>query len=167
MNYQKYFPVDVVNGIGTRATLYVSGCSFTCKGCFNKSALNPNSGKPFTKELEDRIIRDLNDTRIKRNGLSLLGGDPLFEGNLEAIGQLVERVKREAPHSTIWLWSGNKIDELDESQQEIVKNIDVFIDGQFIKELADPSLLWRGSSNQVVHYLSDRSKPKEWTDRII
>lgn len=159
MNYQKYYPVDVVNGRGARATLFVSGCKFRCKGCFNSYGLNPNNGKPYTAEFEDRIIADLNDKRIKRDGLSLLGGDPLFESNLDTILGLVKRVKREAPQATIWLWSGNTLGELSEKQKEIVDLIDVFIDGQFIREQADPSLLWRGSANQVIHYISDRCRP--------
>ena len=77
MNYHQYYPVDIVNGPGTRCTLFVSGCVHECPGCYNKSTWRVNSGQPFTKEMEDQIINDLNDTRIKRQGISLSGGDPL------------------------------------------------------------------------------------------
>lgn len=77
MNFHQYYPVDIVNGPGTRCTLFVSGCVHECPGCYNKSTWRLNSGQPFTKEMEDKIIADLNDTRIHRQGISLSGGDPL------------------------------------------------------------------------------------------
>ncbi|MCG7588211.1 4Fe-4S cluster-binding domain-containing protein, partial [Photobacterium sp. OFAV2-7] len=82
MNYLNYYPVDVVNGPGTRCTLFVSGCEHQCRGCYNKNTWRLDCGHPFTQEMEDQIISDLNDTRIKRRGLSLSGGDPLHPANL-------------------------------------------------------------------------------------
>lgn len=154
MNYMQYYPVDVVNGKGVRATLFVSGCDIGCPGCFNKKAWNPNAGLEFTQEMEDRIIADLNDKRIKHAGLSLLGGDPLYHGNLDAILKLVLRVRKEAPQANIWLWSGNEIGELTPKQKEIVDLVDVFIDGRFEMDKADLSLAWRGSSNQIIHKIN-------------
>ncbi|NOI67053.1 anaerobic ribonucleoside-triphosphate reductase-activating protein [Vibrio sp. 99-8-1] len=151
MNYQKYHQVDVVNGEGTRCTLFVSGCEHNCRGCYNKSTQNPNSGHLFTQELEDQIIADLQDTRIKRRGLSLSGGDPLYPSNLDAIYQLVTRVKTECPDKDIWLWTGYVIDELTDKQKSIVELVDVLIDGKFEQDNYDPALLWRGSSNQIIH----------------
>ena len=95
MNYHKYYPVDVVNGTGTRCTLFVSGCVHQCRGCYNQSTWKLDSGIPFTQELEDKIIEDLNDTEIKRQGLSLSGGDPLHPNNVPHILKLVKRVKNE------------------------------------------------------------------------
>lgn len=77
MNYHKYYSVDVVNGPGTRCTLFVAGCEHMCKGCYNKSTWSLNSGILYDKEVEDKIIKDLNDELIPRQGLSLSGGDPL------------------------------------------------------------------------------------------
>lgn len=151
MNYHKYFPVDVINGEGTRCTLFVAGCEHHCVGCYNKSTLNPNSGNPFTQLLEDQIINDLNDQRIKRRGLSLSGGDPLHPNNVDPILHLVKRVKKECPDKDIWLWSGYVLDELTEKQRQIIALVDVMIDGRFMQDLRDPSLLWRGSSNQIIH----------------
>lgn len=154
MNYHKYYPIDVINGEGTRCTLFVSGCEHKCRGCYNKTTWGINSGLPFTQELEDQIITDLNSDKIYRRGLSLSGGDPLHPQNISAILKLVRRVKLECHEKDIWLWTGYKLDELSPEQREVVKYIDTLIDGKFIQELKDPSLKWRGSSNQVIHSLN-------------
>ena len=151
MNYHKYQSVDVVNGERTRCTLFVAGCIHQCRGCYNQATWNPSSGHEFTNELEDQIIADLKDTRIKRRGLFLSGGDPLHPANVESIFRLVERVKAECPDKDIWLWSGYKLNELDEEQQRIIDLVDVLIDGKFEQDLYDPELLWRGSSNQIIY----------------
>lgn len=153
MNYHQYYPVDVVNGPGTRCTLFVSGCVHQCRGCYNQSTWRVDSGIPFTQEMEDQIIQDLQDTRIRRQGLSLSGGDPLHPANLPAILALVKRVKAVCPDKDIWMWTGYKLDELTLEQQKVVSLINTLIDGKFEQELYDPALLWRGSSNQVIHRL--------------
>ncbi|UGA57056.1 anaerobic ribonucleoside-triphosphate reductase-activating protein [Vibrio sp. VB16] len=151
MNYSQYYPIDVVNGPGTRASLFVSGCNHQCKGCYNQATWSPNSGYLFTQELEDQIIADLNDLRIKRRGLSLSGGDPLHPDNVDSVLKLVKRVKSECPGKDIWLWSGFEIAELNRKQKDIVDLVDALIDGKFEQDLYDPELLWRGSSNQIIH----------------
>lgn len=153
MQYHQYYPVDIVNGPGTRCTLFVSGCVHECPGCYNKSTWRLNSGKPFTVEMEDRIINDLNDTRIKRQGISLSGGDPLHPQNVPDILRLVQRIRAECLGKDIWVWTGYKLDELSRDQLAVVDLINVLIDGKFVRDLKDPMLIWRGSSNQVVHYL--------------
>jgi len=153
MNYHQYYPVDVVNGPGTRCTLFVSGCVHQCPGCYNKSTWRLNSGLLFTQEMEDLIVANLQDTLIPRQGLSLSGGDPLHPANLAAILQLVQRVRAECPGKDIWLWTGYRLDELDHQQMQVVDLINVLIDGKFVQDLKDPALIWRGSSNQVVHKL--------------
>ncbi|MGB0895139.1 MAG: anaerobic ribonucleoside-triphosphate reductase-activating protein [Parashewanella sp.] len=154
MNYQQYFPVDVVNGEGTRATLFVSGCEHQCRGCYNQSTWNPDAGIVFDEAMEQRIIDDLNDSKIKRRGLSLSGGDPLFPTNLSAIKQLISRVKTECCDKDIWMWTGYSLSMLSEEQQQVVDMVDVLIDGKFVRSLADPNLRFRGSSNQIIHTLS-------------
>ncbi|NLS13328.1 anaerobic ribonucleoside-triphosphate reductase-activating protein [Vibrio sp. SM6] len=154
MNFHQYYPVDVVNGPGTRCTLFVSGCVHQCRGCYNQSTWRLDSGEPFTQEAEDRIIADLNDTRIRRRGLSLSGGDPLHPANIEAVLRLVKRVREECPGKDIWLWSGYRLEELDAAQREVVNLVDTLIDGKFEQEKADPSLEWRGSANQIIHHFS-------------
>ncbi|WP_213993689.1 anaerobic ribonucleoside-triphosphate reductase-activating protein [Sodalis sp. dw_96] len=153
MNYHKYYPVDVIDGPGTRCTLFVAGCEHQCPGCYNKSTWRVDSGFPFTTELEDQIIADLLDTRIHRQGLTLSGGDPLHPQNLSAVLHLVRRVRTECPGKDIWVWTGYTLDSLTEAQRQVASLINVLIDGKFVQELRDPALIWRGSSNQVVHYL--------------
>ncbi|GIU27760.1 anaerobic ribonucleoside-triphosphate reductase-activating protein [Shewanella sp. MBTL60-007] len=153
MNYHQYYQTDVINGPGTRATLFVSGCEHQCRGCYNQSTWNPCSGHLFDEQMQQRIIDDLNDERIKRRGLSLSGGDPLFPANLEAILSLVKRVREQCPGKDIWLWTGYTLGNLSAAQQEIVDIVNVVVDGKFEQSLADPSLLFRGSSNQEIHYL--------------
>lgn len=153
MNISQYYPIDVVNGTGTRCTLFVSGCTHGCKGCYNESTWNPKSGSLFTQAMEDKIIEDLQDTRIFRDGLTLSGGDPLHHKNIDSILKLAKRVKTECPTKNIWLWSGYKLSELSEKHLEIMEYVDVFIDGKFEQDLADVNLVHRGSSNQVIHYM--------------
>ncbi|ENM5743594.1 MULTISPECIES: anaerobic ribonucleoside-triphosphate reductase-activating protein [Vibrio] len=151
MNYHQYYPIDVVNGPGTRCTLFVSGCEHQCKGCYNQSTWSLSSGHPYTQELEDQIIADLNDTRIKRRGLSLSGGDPLHPANVDAVLRLVRRVKEECPDKDIWLWTGYRLADFNDAQQALLPYLDVLVDGKFEQALADPMLEWRGSANQVIH----------------
>lgn len=153
MNYHKYYPIDVVNGPGTRATLFVSGCIHKCLGCYNKTTWKIDSGFLYTRDIENEIINDLNDTNIPRQGLSLSGGDPLLPENLSAILNLVKRVKNECLNKDIWLWTGYKKEELTPQQIEIVKYLNVLIDGKFEIDKKDPSLAWRGSSNQKIYFL--------------
>ncbi|MGL4455294.1 MAG: anaerobic ribonucleoside-triphosphate reductase-activating protein [Plesiomonas sp.] len=151
MNYHQYYPVDVINGPGTRCTLFVSGCEHQCRGCYNQSTWRLDSGHLFTQAMEDQIIADLLDTRIKRRGLSLSGGDPLHPANVSAVLALVQRVKRECPDKDIWLWSGYTRAELTPTQQAVLPYIDALVDGKFIQAEADPALVWRGSANQIIH----------------
>ncbi|MDC9580874.1 anaerobic ribonucleoside-triphosphate reductase-activating protein [Xenorhabdus sp. PR6a] len=152
MNYHQYYPVDVVNGSGTRCTLFVSGCLHQCRGCYNQSTWRVDSGQPFTPAVEDQIMADLKDQRIKRQGLSLSGGDPLHPHNVPCILRLVKRVREECPDKDIWLWTGYVLNELNEEQQAVINHIHVLVDGKFEQALYDPALIWRGSHNQVIHY---------------
>ena len=159
MHYHQYYPIDVVNGPGTRCTLFVSGCEHHCPGCYNQSTWRLDGGHLFTDVMSDRIIADLNDTRIARRGLSLSGGDPLHPANLDSVLALVMRVRNECLDKDIWCWTGYRLGELSPKQQEVVDMLDTLIDGPFIQSLADPALVWHGSSNQQVHYF-DRSQAR-------
>lgn len=151
MNYLQYYPVDIVNGEGTRCTLFVAGCTHACKGCYNQKSWSFRAGVPFDWQMEQQIIRDLQDTRIKRQGLSLSGGDPLHPRNVETLLPFVQRVKKECPDKDIWCWTGYTLAELNDYQRQMLPYIDVLIDGKFIQQQADPSLAWRGSANQVIY----------------
>lgn len=167
MNYHRYYPVDVVNGPGTRCVLFVSGCVHKCKGCYNASTWRPDSGKPFTQQVEDQIIADLQDRRIKRRGLSLSGGDPLYPRNVPAILKLVKRVRAQCPDKDIWAWTGYTMDELNAAQMEVVNLLDVLIDGRFVEAQKDLSLVWRGSRNQIVHDLRAERSAKQDVDQLL
>lgn len=121
------------------------------KVAITKKSWSFSAGVLFDEAMEQQIINDLKDTRIKRQGLTLSGGDPLHPLNVETLLPFVQRVKRECPDKDIWVWTGYKLDELDEQQRAMLPYIDVLIDGKFIQEQADPSLVWRGSANQVIH----------------
>lgn len=153
MNIHQYYPVDVVNGPGTRCTLFVAGCEHQCPGCYNQRTWRLNSGVPFTLEMEERLIGDLNDRRIPRQGLSLSGGDPLHPANVPDVLRLVRRVRRDCSGKDIWMWTGYRLAELSAAQREVVAELDALVDGKFIQALKDPALVWRGSSNQVIHFL--------------
>ncbi|OBW92198.1 ribonucleoside-triphosphate reductase [Gallibacterium genomosp. 3] len=154
MNYLQYYPVDVVNGEGTRCTLFVAGCTHQCRGCYNQKSWSFDAGVFFDQAMEEQIIRDLKDTRIRRQGLSLSGGDPLHPRNVKRLLPLVKRIKTECPDKDIWCWTGYQLAELDQQQREMLAYIDVLIDGKFIQEQADPTLVWRGSANQVIYRFS-------------
>lgn len=148
MNYMLYRPVDVVNGEGVRSVLFLSGCSHGCKGCYNESAWNPKSGHKFTLELENTIIKDLKGN--KRRGITFTGGDPLFKNNYKEVLCLCKRIKSECADKSIWMYTGYTYKEVQEKFFEILKYIDVLVDGKFEQNLYDPSLKFRGSSNQNI-----------------
>ena len=126
MNYFKYFPIDVVNGEGTRCTLFVCGCEHYCHGCYNQATWPFDAGFAFEKDLEDQIVADLCDTRIKRRGLSLSGGEPLHPRNFEAVYSLLMRVRNECPpQKDVWMWTGYTLAELSADQKRIVDLVDV------------------------------------------
>ena len=148
MNYADLRPFDATNGMGIGTTLFVSGCLFHCKGCFNEEAWNFNYGKPFTKEVEDYFINCAKNPHI--NHISLLGGEVFYQ-DLDTILNLVKRIKTEVK-KPIWVWSGFTYEELIKSKPKltILQYIDVLVDGQFKQELKDINLKLRGSSNQRI-----------------
>lgn len=141
----------MINGEGTRCTLFVSGCIHQCKGCYNQSTWSINAGKLFDKQLADQIIKDLNEQRIKRQGLTLSGGDPLHPDNVDEVLKLLQRVKKECIDKDIWMWTGYVLAELNSRQKKIIELVDVLIDGKYEQKLSNSSLIWRGSVNQVIH----------------
>ena len=152
MHYFKYIPIDIVNGPGTRCTLFVTGCPHHCPHCYNQATWSFTGGYEFGSEQADRIISDLKDTRVRRRGLSLSGGEPLHPCNAPALLQLVRRARAESPESDIWIWTGYYMGELEGVQQELADLADVVIDGRFEIEKRDVrSLWWRGSSNQTIN----------------
>ncbi|HCL4447131.1 TPA: anaerobic ribonucleoside-triphosphate reductase activating protein [Clostridium botulinum] len=150
MNYADYKELDVLNGTGIRYSLFVSGCSHHCEGCFNKKAWDYKYGTLFTNNMENKIIKNLNNTKINIQGISFLGGEP-FE-NLDGLIPLALRVKKECKNKDIWIWSGYTYEQIiqDKVKLELLKLCDVLVDGKFIKEKKDLKLKFRGSSNQRI-----------------
>ena len=154
MRYADIKKYDIANGIGVRVSIFVSGCTHHCKGCFNPEAWDFNYGKRFTKDTIDEIIDALSPSYIK--GLSLLGGEPLDPNNQKGILSLLKKVKEIYPNKDIWCYSGYLYEYLIEQSKtkddikEILSYIDVLVDGKFELDKKDITLLFRGSSNQRV-----------------
>ena len=156
MNYGEIKNYDIANGEGVRVSLFVSGCTHHCKNCFNPETWSFEYGKPFTKETEDYIIECLSPDYI--DGLSLLGGEPFEPQNQEVLLPFLRRVKNELPNKNIWCYTGYLFDRelLSESRarceftDEMLSLIDVLVDGEFVQDLYDISLAFRGSSNQRI-----------------
>ena len=148
MKYADYKKFDSLNGKGMRHSLFCSGCTHRCKGCFNAVAWNFNYGKEFTRKLENQIISDLNDSTRNIQGLSLLGGEPF--DNVEGLLPFLSRVRKECLNSDIWCWSGYTFDELLINNKEMLSLIDVLVDGKFILEERNLKLRFRGSNNQRI-----------------
>ena len=151
MNYAAIKNCDIANGPGVRVSLFVSGCTHHCPGCFNEVAWDFNYGQPFTQEIMDRIVQMLRPDYIR--GLTLLGGEPFEPENQSAIVQLLRQVKRELPQKSIWAFSGYLFDRdilsgrLGDTQ-EYLSYLDVLVDGPFIEAQKNLSLRFRGSENQ-------------------
>jgi anaerobic ribonucleoside-triphosphate reductase activating protein len=157
MNYGEIKKNDIANGLGVRTTLFVSGCTHHCKGCFQPQTWDFSFGKPYTKEVEDGIIASLSPYYIA--GLTLLGGEPMEPANQAALLQLLRRVRAEMPSKNVWCYSGYTFEELTGKTpsrarcghtDEMLSLIDVLVDGEFKEELKDIRLRFRGSSNQRV-----------------
>lgn len=156
MYYADVKRIDVANGEGVRVSLFVSGCRHHCKDCFNPEAWDFKYGKEYTEETEKQILDYLKPDHIA--GLSLLGGDPLEPENQETVLNLVKKVKELYPKKDIWCYTGCTLDGdiLDGKYkdnpitQELIKNIDILVDGEFVAEKKDLKLKFRGSSNQRV-----------------
>ncbi len=156
MNYADIKRVDVANGEGVRVSVFVSGCNHHCKGCFNQCAWDFNYGNEFTEKEEEEVIDDLNHDYI--SGLTLLGGEPLEPINQEGLLPLVKKVKEKFPDKKIWCYTGfdfekdvvGKMAKESNTTKELLKYIDVLVDGKFEEDKKDLKLRFRGSSNQRI-----------------
>lgn len=154
MNYAEIKYNDVANGPGVRTTLFVSGCTHKCKGCFNQIAWDFNYGKEFTEKTINDIIESLKPDYI--TGLTLLGGEPFEHSNQKGLLPLLRKVKELFPSKTIWCFSGYLFDReiLDDmcnkwsETKEMLSYIDVLVDGRFIEEQKNLMLQFKGSENQ-------------------
>ena len=155
MNYAKIKTNDVANGPGVRVSLFVSGCTHQCEGCFNSEAWDFAYGELFGSEAEQKILRALAPTYIK--GFSLLGGEPFEDANRTALAPLLEKIKKSYPEKSVWCYTGYDFDadvrgrwKADPDMLRLLENIDVLVDGEFVQEQKSLSLRFRGSANQRI-----------------
>ena len=146
MKYGAIKKIDIANGLGVRVSLFVSGCRNHCDGCFQPETWDFEYGQPFTKEVEEEILEALHPSWIQ--GLSILGGEPMEPENQEILLPFLRRVKRECVNKDVWLYSGYVYEQIKDS--ELLRYVDIFVDGPFIESLKNPSLAFRGSSNQRI-----------------
>lgn len=166
MNYLKIEHEDVCNGTGLRVVLWLSGCSHHCYNCQNPQTWDSNSGIPFDESAKQEIFNELSKDYI--SGITFSGGDPLHENNLDEVLKLVKEIRISFPEKTIWLYSGYNFDLLNSkyneykytpfaanadewlTRWEIISNVDILVDGEYIDEQKDLTLKFRGSKNQRV-----------------
>ena len=146
MRYNKIRRTDISNGPGIRVSIFMQGCTFNCKGCFNPETHDFNGGNEFNDDTIDKIINLASPKHIK--GLSILGGEPMHKKNIDGTLKLVHEFKKAYPNKTIWVWTGFNYEDL--SKTHDLSEIDVLVDGQYKMELYNPTLKYRGSSNQRV-----------------
>ena len=160
----KYF--DVANGPGIRVSLFVSGCPHACPGCFNEIAWNYEYGEKYTEEVEEKILKAVSKAEIQ--GLSLLGGEPLYPANLHVLLPLLRKMKERLPKKDIWCYSGYTYEELlsregeeKKELEELFSYLTVLVDGRFIEAEKDITLLFRGSKNQRLILMAETRRSGE------
>lgn len=152
MNFSDIKYTDMINGEGIRVSIFVSGCSHMCKGCFNVDTWNKNYGKLFDSYVENEILEYFKRYRNSLKGLSLLGGDPTFSENIDALVSFIKRFRATFPEKDIWIWSGYKWEEIvkDIKLFSLIELCDILVDGKYVEAEKDLTLKWRGSRNQRV-----------------
>lgn len=147
MRYNKIRKMDISDGPGVRVSIFMQGCTFNCKKCFNPETHDFNGGKEFTDETIDTVLKLCEKDHIE--GLSILGGEPMHPKNIEGTTKLAKAFKEKFPEKTLWAWSGFQFDK-GLKDKEVMNYLDVLVDGQFVDEQSNPMLEWRGSENQRV-----------------
>jgi anaerobic ribonucleoside-triphosphate reductase activating protein len=146
MKYNKIRKMDISNGPGVRVSIFMQGCAFNCKNCFNPETHDFNGGKEFTEETINRVLELCSNEYIV--GLSILGGEPMHPKNIEGTTKLAKAFKEKFPNKSLWVWSGFLFEDL--KDKEVLKYVDVLVDGTYKDELHNFLLKWCGSSNQRV-----------------
>ena len=175
MNYATIKKNDIANGTGVRVSLFVSGCTHRCPGCFNAETWDFAYGDPFTAAVEEELMTALAPTYVE--GLTLLGGEPMEPVNQAALLPFVQRVKARFPHKTVWCYTGYTLEQLQDTTHPVCTSdtasllslIDVLVDGRFEQDKKDIRLRFRGSSNQRIIDLPATLRTgeivfKEWGD---
>lgn len=163
MKIAGFYDESISNGLGWRAVLFVSGCPHHCPGCHNKEAQDFNYGKEFN---EEEILKRIKENSIL-NGITISGGEPLCKENISEVLKFIKDVKEIRPEFNVWCYSGYTLDQLidrnDEETNKCLNEIDVLVDGRFVEAKKDPTLKFRGSSNQRILDL----KPSLQTHKFI
>ena len=146
MNYHNITKDDMLNGDGLRVVLWVAGCNHRCQGCQNPQTWDINSGIPFDNTAKLELFAELDKEYI--DGITLSGGDPLHPQNLQSTTKLLKEIKEKYPNKTVWIYTGYTYEQIQE--KELIKYIDVLVDGPYIKSRRDSHLEYRGSSNQRI-----------------
>lgn len=176
MRYAEIKYCDIANGVGCRTSLFVSGCTHACPGCFNEIAWNFSYGEEYDGDVEERIIESLRPPYVA--GLTLLGGEPMEPEHQRVLVELLERIRRELPEKTVWCYTGDVLEDLlDDSSprrtevtDRMLACIDVLVDGPWVQDLHDITLRFRGSSNQRLIDLPAtlaQGELVEWVDESV
>lgn len=147
MRYSSIREIDISNGWGVRVSLFVQGCDFHCKNCFNQETWDWNSGKEFTSKELDILMKLCSHHYVK--GLSILGGEPLHPNNINTVTEIAKRFKELYPNKDLWVWSGYTFENYIKDK-EVTKYVDMIVDGRFEYDKKDLNLKFRGSSNQRI-----------------
>ena len=146
MRYHNITKDDMLNGDGLRVVLWVAGCSHCCKDCHNPVTWDPNGGLYFDESAKSELFEELKKDYV--SGITFSGGDPLHIANVNDVTELSKEIRETFPEKTIWLYTGSTWEEV--RRMEIVRYLDVLVDGEFVFAKKDPLLCWKGSSNQRV-----------------
>ena len=157
MNYLSMTKAEIANGRGVRVALWVSGCNHCCKNCHNPDSWDCNAGKKFTDEDFNNLIKELSLPYY--DGITLTGGDPLYPSNIKDVEDIIVKIKDILPDKTVWCYTGYDYEQV--KHLNIMKYIDVLVDGMYIDELRDITLPFKGSSNQRVINMKETIKQKK------
>lgn len=175
MNYGQIFDCDTANGPGIRVTLFVSGCTHHCRGCFNQETWDFNYGMPFTDDVAQNILKKLDHGYVQ--GLTLLGGEPCEPANQKALLPLLRKLRKSLPGKDVWCYSGYRFEELTdaannrcrcEDTDEFLSLLDVLVDGEFMLAKKNITLRFRGSENQRILDVASslrENAPIPWDNR--
>ncbi len=147
MRYNKIRKMDIADGPGVRVSIFMQGCTFNCKNCFNPETHDFEGGEEFTDQTIEKVLNLCDKEHI--SGLSILGGEPMHPKNIEGTTKLAKAFKERFPDKSLWAWSGFSFDK-SLKDKEVMNYLDVLVDGQFEEEKRNPKLEWRGSENQRV-----------------
>ena len=146
MRYHNITKDDMLNGDGLRVVLWVAGCNHNCRGCHNPVTWDIRGGIPFDGAAKEELFAELEKPYV--SGVTLSGGDPLHPDNRKEIGELIDEISERFPNKTIWLYTGYDWETI--CGLPLIRKVDVVVDGEFVEELKDANLHWKGSSNQRV-----------------